>query len=88
MERATWNQKNADSKYLEIFTLWREIHTMDAIKKAYKKEHELLTVVTPYVYKVFGSMYGKLLKQIEPCLEKSCNWHEPVSKPIVKRVQA
>jgi DNA (cytosine-5)-methyltransferase 1 len=48
------------------FTLWREIHTLDAIPYAYPGRHIEDTVVTPYVHSVFKGLYGPYLKQVKP----------------------
>lgn len=64
-----WNQMHSMDEFIAKFqhlTLWREIHSMDAIKRAYRGDHEPLTVVTPYVFKVFESMYGEHLKCVKP----------------------
>ncbi|KAF8250226.1 S-adenosyl-L-methionine-dependent methyltransferase [Wilcoxina mikolae CBS 423.85] len=64
-----WNQlfglDNMEER-LRNLTIWKEIHTLDAIPPAYKGNHEDLTVVTPYVYSIFESMYGEHLKKVIP----------------------
>jgi DNA (cytosine-5)-methyltransferase 1 len=64
-----WNQLHGlyhkPQDRMRNLTLWREIHTLDAIPNAYSGAHEELTVVTPYVYNIFKSMYGNHLKKIE-----------------------
>jgi len=62
-----WNQLfglNDTGERLTSLTIWREIRTLDAIEPAYEGSHEDLTVVTPYVYSVFESMYGEHLKKV------------------------